>query len=199
MHCKYLAHVLRWQTDSFQRPPTRCIASNLCICTALARLVSFQRLPGRCIASKSRCTANIRVYALRLQADSSQRLPTRCIARNLCTCTALARLVSFQRLPGRCIASKSRCTANIQIHALRWQAEFLQRLLPVVSQAIRVVALCWQDSLLSSGFLTAALHANRDALQIFKYMLCTGKLILPSGFLPDVAQARCVAALRWQD
>jgi hypothetical protein len=51
-------HALRWQANSFQRLPARCIASNLCICAARARLVSLQRLPGRCIASKSRCTAN---------------------------------------------------------------------------------------------------------------------------------------------
>jgi hypothetical protein len=134
MHCKarctanIQVHALRWRADSLQRLPTRCIASNLCICTALARLVFSQRFPGGGIASRSKCTASIQAHALRWQAESFQRLPTRCIASNLCICTALARLVSFQRLPGRCIASKSRCTANIQVHALRSRADSFQRL-----------------------------------------------------------------------
>jgi hypothetical protein len=52
---------------------------------------------------------------------------------------------------------------------------------------------------LSSGSLADALQASRDALQTFKYMLCAGKADSSSSFLPDVAQAVRVHALRWQD
>jgi hypothetical protein len=72
-------------------------------------------------------------------------------------------------------------------------------ILPDIWQAICVYALRRQDLILFSGFLAAALQAGREALQSFKYMLCAGKLFRSSGFLPDVLQAVCVYALRWQD
>jgi hypothetical protein len=61
--------------------------------------------------------------------------------------------------------------------------------LPDVLQAVCVCALRWQEEFLSSDFLANALQASRKALQAFKYILCAGKLILPSGFLPVILQA----------
>ena len=112
---------------------------------------------------------------------------------------ALARLVSFQRLHGRCIASRSRCTAITQVHALRWRADSFQRL-PTRCIASNVCICTALARLVSFQRLLAdALQAGRDARQSFKHMLCAGKLILSSSFLPDVWQAICVYALRWQD
>ena len=175
------------------------MASKLCICTALARLVPLQRLPSCCIASRSRCTAIIQVHALRWRADSFQRLPTRCIASNLCICTALARTGFFPAALWQMHCKK------VEMHCkhLSTCSATASGFFPAASYQMYASNVCTCTALARlvsfQRLLADALQADRDARQSFKHMLCAGKLILSSGFLPDVSQAVHVHTRRWQD